>query len=318
MNTRRVNDTDMAHNDNENNKPIVSVVIPVYDQSELLDDALNSVKNQTFDQIEAIVVDDNSNEIYDSVIDQYGDWIQFVKHNENRGAAAARNTGIKISNGKYIAFLDADDQWRETKIEKQYSKIIQLEDNYGLVYTGYLQQKLDNSENHIFPNSSGHIYKEQLLEDQINPTSTVMVRRECLDDIGKFNSSLPSRQDYELWIRISEKYKIDYVDEILVEKREQPNSISNTPIKRIKGDIAVYQVVKDRVSNYGLFTRNRILSYHHHTIAWDYLSGNHRNKALYHLAVSLFRYPIRLTTWGLLIIALLRINRDNIIVRIFK
>ncbi|OYR56280.1 glycosyltransferase family 2 protein [Halorubrum halodurans] len=291
--------------------PIVSIVIPVYEQPDLLVDALNSISRQTFDNYEVLVVDDSSKEKFKPIIDKYDDRVRLLTHDENKGAAEARNTGINVARGEFIAFLDADDTWDPTKLKKQLREFEKSDNYLGLVYTGFVQYELDGTEWKRYPEASGDIYIEELERDRIHPTSTVMVRQECLDHVGGFDSSLPSRQDYDLWIRITEHYEVGQVDEILVDKREQPDSISKDFESRIKGDLAVFEKVQKRAGDLDLWTRNRILSYHHHVIGRDYESNDDRLLALKHLGLAILRYPARPFSWVMFVIALLGINRDG-------
>lgn len=295
----------------EGNEPTISVVIPVYEQPQLLNEALDSVMKQTFNDIEAIVVDDASDTDFKPIIDRYGDQVRLLNHDENKGAAEARNTGIDAARGEYVAFLDADDRWISTKLEKQLEVFERAEANLGLVYTGFVQYELDGTEWERYPNARGDIYLEELERDRVHPTSTVMVRWECLERVGGFDPSLPSRQDYDLWIRITEHYKVGYVDEILVDKREQSDSISKDFDRRIEGDLAVFEKVKDRTADLGMGTRNQIFSYHHHVIGRDYESNGKRWKALQHLGLAIIRYPFRPISWAMFVIALFGIDRNG-------
>lgn len=290
---------------------MITVVVPVYEQPDLLVDALNSVDKQTVDDYEIIVIDDASKVDLQPIIDDFDNRTRLIVHEENKGAAAARNTGIERANGEYIAFLDADDTWDATKLEKQVDVFERGKDNLGLVYTGFIQYETDGNEWIRYPKACGEIYVDELERDRIHPTSTVMVRREILNEVGGFDKNLPSRQDYDLWIRITKQYEVDYVDEILVDKREQPDSISKNFSNRIKGDLAVFDKVREHISGFDLITRSRILSYHHHVIGRDYESNGDRWQALKHLGAAILRYPFRPISYAMFVVALLGIDRNG-------
>ena len=295
---------------NKKNTVDTSVIIPVYEQPELLRDALESVFQQTYKQFEVVVVDDNSKADIDRVVDEFPN-ARLVSHEQNLGAGAARNTGVKAAHGGFLAFLDADDTWKETKLEKQRRIFEKGCNKQGLVYTGFVQYELDGTEWKRYPDAKGKIYIDELERDRVHPTSTVMVRQDVLEEVGGFDTNLPSRQDYDLWIRITEHYEVGYVDEILVDKREQPDSISKDFDSRIEGDLAVFEKVKERAANFDFTTRSRIYSYHHHVIGRDYESNGDRWKALKHLGLAILRYPIRPISWAMFVIALLGIDRNG-------
>lgn len=297
---------------------MISVIIPVYEQPDLLRDALDSIGEQTVDDYEVVVVDDASNADFKPIVDDYNDRVRLVTHEENQGAAAARNTGIEHADGEYVAFLDADDTWEPTKLEKQREAFENGDDDLGLVYTGFVQYELDGSEWERYPEARGDIYLEELERDRVHPTSTVMVRRDVVEEVGGFDTSLPSRQDYDLWLRITEHYTVDYVDEILVDKREQPDSISKDFDSRIEGDLAVFGKVRARAADFDFTTRSRIYSYHHHVIGRDYESNGDRWKALKHLGFAILRYPIRPISWAMFVIALFEIDRNGVLLNFAK
>lgn len=289
---------------------MISTIIPVYEQPDLLRDALDSIIKQTVDDYEAVVVDDASSTNFEPIVDAYDDRVRLITHEENQGAAAARNTGIEHASGEYVAFLDADDTWEPTKLEKQ-REVFENDDDVGLVYTGFVQYELDGTEWERYPEARGKIYVNELERDRVHPTSTVMLRRDVLAEVGEFDTSLPSRQDYDLWLRITEHYEVDYVDEVLVDKREQPDSISKDFNSRIEGDLAVFEKVRERAAELDFWTRSRIYSYHHHVIGRDYESNGDRWKALKHLGLAIVRYPFRPISYAMFIIALFGIDRNG-------
>jgi glycosyltransferase involved in cell wall biosynthesis len=267
---------------------------------------------------ELVVVDDASETNFEPIVDEYDENVQLITHDQNQGAAEARNTGIDTAQGEYVAFLDADDTWASTKIKQQLDVFEHGEEDLGLVYTGFVQYELNGSEWRRYPQAKGDIYIEELERDRVHPTSTVMVRRECLERVGGFDASLPSRQDYDLWIRITEHYEVDYVDDILVDKCEQPDSISKDFESRIAGDHAVFEKVQERAADLRFWARSRIFSYHHHVIGRDYESNGNRLKALKHLGLAILRYPFRPMSWAMFVIALFGIDRNGHLLTLAK
>lgn len=298
--------------------PEISIIIPAYNNTKLLTQALDSVQNQTFEDTEVIVIDDGSKADFEPIINEYDDSVLLITHEENQGAATARNTGIKAARGEYIAFLDADDLWHPTKLEKQYAVFENNTENLGIVYTGFVQRTVDNDQKITRPSVSGDIYIQELERDRIHPTSTVMIRRQCIERIGDFDASLPSRQDYDLWIRITEHYTVAFVNEVLVEKREQPNSISKNFEHRIIGDLTVLSKVQKRIVYLNFLDRTRILSWHYHVIGRDYGRDANRSKSIMYFLKSIIHYPFRPITWVMLIMSILGADKDGKIVSLLR
>src|SRR5690242_3347165 len=116
---------------------MVSVVIPAYNRASVIPQALQSVFDQGFDDLEIIVVDDASRDNIETVIGRINDpRLVYIRHDRNKGGAAARNTAIARARGEYIAFLDSDDRWLPQKLRRQMELFKRLDDSYGVVYSG--------------------------------------------------------------------------------------------------------------------------------------------------------------------------------------
>ena len=196
--------------------PLVSVIIPTFNRAEVVSRAVNSVLNQTFKDFECIVVDDGSTDGTDSVLRGFADKIKLVK-TENRGVSAARNTGAKFAAGKYIAFLDSDDEWKPKKLQKQLDfmrqsgfRISQTDETW--VRNGNFVNK---SAKYIRP--SGDIFYNCLEVCAVTPSS-VMMERKLFFEYGGFDETIPVCEDYDLWLRMSLKEKFGLVDEPLIIK----------------------------------------------------------------------------------------------------
>lgn len=184
----------------------VAVVVPTYNRRDLLIRALNSVREQTVQPAQIIVVDDASPEPVEPFIsEQYGDHcITVVRHSNNRGAAAARNTGAEAVDAEYVAFLDSDDYWDKRKLASQMALF--EERDVGLVYCdqyvvepdGVIQpSKKDLPEGDVWP---------ALLDGWTAPnTSTLVFDRDCFSELGGFDTSLDSCQDHDLWMQLARK-----------------------------------------------------------------------------------------------------------------
>lgn len=199
------------------NDPSVSVIIPTYNRSDILTQSIDSVLEQTYTDFELIVVDDASTDDTREVVATYDDErLTYVRHETNRHVSAARNTGIEHASGDFVAFLDDDDEWVPAKLAKQVSLLQDCPSSVGMVYCWL--DYLDGEEvvNEYRPTLSGDIFQHTLAAQPIGNASTLLVRREVIEDIGGFDESLPRGNDGDFIRRVTRKYEVDYVPEVLV------------------------------------------------------------------------------------------------------
>jgi len=209
--------------------PKVSVVIPTYNRAGLLKRAVQSVLNQTYQDFELIVVDDGSTDNTEEVVRSFNDnKVIYIKHERNKGAPAAWNTGIRAARGEYVAFQDSDDEWLPEKLEKQIKAFKTASTEIGLVYTGFWRIEGDKRTFSPSPNitpKEGAIH-DALLKGNFVGTPNTVVKKECFEKAGMFDEKLPMYQDWELWIRISKYYCFKYIDEALVISYYTPGSLN--------------------------------------------------------------------------------------------
>jgi glycosyltransferase involved in cell wall biosynthesis len=210
-------------------KPLVSVIIPVYNRESTIMRALNSVLNQTYYNIEVIVVDDCSTDSTVQTVSMCTDSrVQLICLPFHCGANAARNRGIERSKGEYIAFQDSDDEWIENKLDKQINYMMDTGDEVS--YSPYILY--ENGKCSIVP----YDYKNRaiceinisqtLKRDNIVGTPTLMVKKEVFSVVGLFDENLKRMQDYELIMRLIKKYRFGYIDEPLVRAYRTQRSIT--------------------------------------------------------------------------------------------
>lgn len=219
--------------------PLVSVVITTYDRPEYLSGAIETAIEQTYENLEVIVVDDGSTERYvEGVVAEFPESVTYVQHKKNKGLSAARNTGIRNSNGEFIAFLDDDDRWHKTKIARQ---VIKLNENKeaGLATCLVVAITPDSEIVHCETDApSGDCSESLLIDNQIGTPSRVLVRRECFDDIGTFDESLPTKQDWDFYLRLCQKWKIVAVEDHMCFRFVHDSmSSSSTALERDKTTI---------------------------------------------------------------------------------
>jgi glycosyltransferase involved in cell wall biosynthesis len=194
--------------------PSVSIVIPTYNRAGHIGQAIQSVLAQTFEDFEVLIVDDASTDNSEEIILGFNDGrILYLRRNNNGGAAAARNTGIQAARGEFIAFLDSDDEWAPDKLEKQLAKFNSAERSTALVYSDAVFSDVRTGtvlKNRI-PKYEGYVHELLLQNDFIGGCSSTMVRTDAVRCVGGFDVGLPSRQDWDLWIRMARQYSIGYV-----------------------------------------------------------------------------------------------------------
>jgi len=207
--------------------PKVSVVIPAYNAMTFLPETLASVLNQTFSDFEVLIINDGSQDNVEQWANEVTDERVKLISQANQGLAGARNTGILKSRGKYIAFLDADDVWDAAKLEKQVNRFEQ-NPKLGVVDTHVFF--VDEQGNKLFPAGAsypeGSLLERQIVTNLVLCGSSAMVRRECFETVGLFNTSLRACEDWEMWARIAFNYPFSIIEEPLVYYRQHPNNMS--------------------------------------------------------------------------------------------
>ena len=197
--------------------PLVSAIIPTFNRMDTLTRSIRSVLDQTFKDIELIVVDDGSTDSTPELVRKMSGSIVYL-YQAHQGVSSARNRGIMASSGDLVAFLDSDDEWKPEKIEKQ----LQLYDGTDkdfICHTNELWMKHGQVVNQkkIHQKQGGRFFERALERCLISPSS-VMISRTLLDTVGYFDESLPAAEDYDLWLRITAFYSVRFTDEPLVVK----------------------------------------------------------------------------------------------------
>lgn len=199
---------------------VVSVVVPTYNRAPLVERAVRSVLRQTFTDLEVIVVDDGSTDDTEGVVQalaQADSRVRHIRLEKNQGPQVARNTGILAAKGRYIALLDSDDKWLPEMLEQQLIVFQKGGPELGVVYAhvGVLETN-GSVRTTIAPRLRGNIYKTVLTTCSLVPNSALMVKRECFDKCGLFDTRLCSWQDDDICIRLSKEYEFDFVPRPLV------------------------------------------------------------------------------------------------------
>lgn len=213
----------------------VSVVIPTYNRASSLERSVTSVLRQSRSPLEVIVVDDASTDATESLVTGLGDRrVRYLRHEANRGGSAARNTGIDAARGDWIAFQDSDDVWLPEKLELQL-EALEAHAGAGVVYSGFWHVE---GESRAYrpggeqPGLSGRVH-DALLRGNFVTTQSAVVRRDCFEHAGKFDTALEQFQDWELFLRLSLHCDFVFVEKPLVLAYFTPESLSDTPRTRV-------------------------------------------------------------------------------------
>lgn len=309
------------------NQPAVSIIIPTYNNAEYLPRALESVFAQTQSSFEVLIVDDGS---IDNTREVISDWIeresvQYIRHSLNRGGGAARNTGIMIAEGEYVAFLDADDTWRPTKLERQVAYLEehpQYEASYcGVHHSGRFKglrailYKIFISEDEA-SSVSGISGGEELIPTILNMdfslggTSTLVVRRSLAERLGGFDPHFERHQDWEFLIRLLKESPLAYIDQELVTKYETPSPNAKTVRIAKERYFNKFEEEIDRYEEQGVPIRET----HRFDLARSYLQeGNLVTGVQYLTDVHINRNRIIIVIWSLYLGVLYRLRKiaDN-------
>ena len=195
----------------------ISVVIPSYNRKEFLKRSIDSAINQTKKPFEIIVVDDGSTDGTETMIKSDYDFVKFIKQ-KNKGVSAARNIGIEVSIGEWICFLDSDDEWKKDKLEKQINAM-KSNPGYKFFHSNeiWIKNGIRINQKKKHKKYGGDIFDKCLDMCRISPSS-VMIDKTVFDEVGNFNEDLVVCEDYELWLRICDKYRVFFIDEPLIIK----------------------------------------------------------------------------------------------------
>ncbi len=201
--------------------PLVSVIIPVYNRFELAKEAVSSVLGQTFRSLELIIVDDGSTDMTPILATYFREdtRVKYIRINHSGMPGFVRNKGVETAKGKYLAFLDSDDLWMDSKLKKQ---VVFLEKNSAIkvVHTreAWIRNGKTISQSGFNHRRFGDIFSDALVKCIIGP-STVLIETTLYRELRGFRDDLEIAEDYELWLRLTDSNSIGYIDEALITKR---------------------------------------------------------------------------------------------------
>ncbi len=229
---------------------LVSVIMPYHSKKDYLENSLNSVLNQSYKNLEIILINDEENlqtKEFLELISKKDSRIRLIHNNKNLGAGESRNKAIEISNGEYIAFCDCDDLWKNSKLEKQL--IFMKNSNLDFSFTAY---EIINEKGHVVSQRKAKkmIKFKSLLKSCDIGLSTVMIKKKIFDLKELRFANLKTKEDFVLWLKIAKSgTKLFGLNENLSFWRKSPNSLSSSSVQKILDGYRVYRFHL----NYGVF-----------------------------------------------------------------
>ncbi len=229
----------------------VAVIVPCYNVEGYLQRALDSAYAQTYDDFHLYAVDDSSTDGTIRVLESNALRCSFVSH-PHAGPAAARNRAIAMSNSPFVAFLDADDEWLPLKLQRQMA-LLKQDSTLGLACSNCAVGEAGGEKGAAFTTEdrpiSGRLFQD-LVRRCFVFTPTVVVRRQCLEELGLFNESLSVCEDFNLWLRIAARWRIAFSPEVLAITHKRPGSLSASisPEKRLETGVAALENVQSSCS----------------------------------------------------------------------
>ena len=230
----------------------VSVIIPTFNRFNLISRAIDSVLSQTIKPFEIIVVDDGSSDNTSTFIKNNYKSVKLIKQ-KNLGVSKARNVGIKNSSGDWIAFLDSDDEWKKNKLEVQIKSLSEY-DYYSVCHTNeiWIRNGIRVNQKKRHQKYGGDIFDKCLDICRISPSS-IIFKKNIIDEVGWFDEGLPICEDYDLWLRITANFKILFIDKPLVIKygghsdqlSKSVNGIEAYRIKSLENLLSNTKLIKD-------------------------------------------------------------------------
>lgn len=222
--------------------PLISVVIPVYNNESTIQETIESVLTQSFSDLELIVINDGSQDSTLKIVSSILDARLKVYSYPNAGLAATRNRGVSHASGEYISFIDADDLWTPDKLEAQF-KALQANPQAAVAYSW--TDWIDESGQFLRPGGhisvSGDVYAKLLLRDFVESGSNPLIRAEALAEVGGFDESLPAVEDWDMWLRLAARYEFVCVPSPQILYRVSSSSMSSNVWKMEAGSLRVIE-----------------------------------------------------------------------------
>ncbi|MBW2606227.1 MAG: glycosyltransferase family 2 protein [Deltaproteobacteria bacterium] len=247
----------------EPKKPEVSIILPTFNRVHYIERSIISLLKQVYQDFEIIVVDDGSTDQTAQLVSQIRDHrVQCVQHPQNRGANAARNTGVRLARGNYVAFQDSDDEWLPEKLAVQLSALKAAGEKVRVAFSSFW--RINGEKKILIPKAGRRMqsciknWHKDLLEGNLITTQALLVERDLLYEAGLFDETLPRFQDWELVLRLSKLTPFLYINQPLFRVYTSPDSISEN-----KGIYyqSIEQVIQKHQESFDAWPYAQILQY---------------------------------------------------------
>ena len=280
-----------------NKKPLVSVVIPTFNYGHYVCDAVDSVLSQTYENVEILVVDDGSTDDTQERLKKYDGRIVNILQ-KNAGLSAARNTGIRKAKGEFIAILDSDDIWEKEKLAEQMN--VFASDEAGRIGVVSCAGECINEQGGVIEttgytdlNDEYKFFETLVTKNIISGGSCAVVRKKCFDEVGLFDETLRSSEDWDMWLRIQRVVQIRVVSKPLVKIRVGSNNMSSEKYaaRMLENEMKVLDKLSRENPKVDKRLINKGKSYRLFCAAWAYWQGKEHTTALKHIVQSFLKYP---------------------------
>ncbi|MBB1384988.1 glycosyltransferase [Pseudoalteromonas sp. SG45-5] len=282
---------------------LVTVIIPTFKRAEALSKAIESVKNQTYSCLEIIIIDDNDPSGEDrrltaDVMAGYAndERIHYLRHDKNSGACQARNTGLEAAKGEYVAFLDDDDLWIDTKLATQ---VAALSSSDAKICYSDMFLEYQGWKRYFKCVSDDDFYLSLLKQGFGICTSVLLISTTAIRSINGFDSSLPSMQDYDLLLRLAKKYKAIHIAQPLITYQLADDGISCNPVSKANGHRAVIAKYEAEYISLGL---KKGLARQYESLADFELRSGNRTTAITHYFKALKMSPLSMRVFAKLVL----------------
>jgi len=255
-----------------NKKTPVSVILPTYNRAHLLEASVESVLEQTYRNLELIIVDDGSKDNTEELValwQKQDPRIRYVRHERNKGLAAGRNTGARAARFELIANQDSDDIWEPGKLEREVTALQNSNPRTGVAYSR--TEKIMRSGKRVyipsmdFHPTSGDLHLK-LLEANFITMQTSLMKKECFEKVGGFDESLRDIEDWDFWLRVSKYYEFVFVPDIGVKIKIYSDSLTSNQKKRLGGREDIFVKHIDEFKKYP-----KIFARHAYSIGHTYV-----------------------------------------------